>query len=395
MGGKGAVPGPGWESRGAALWRFADGAAAACPLRSPSCCAQLLLPPAQLALCSLSRFPLPPSLPPGKLSKGGEPDLNTAARMVLYDWQRGKIPFFTLPPGHTEEKPPVGEAPAAGKAAAGERAVEGRRLAGWLAHLCAVLPRTRLLLLLPFFAMIRSFAHPSGRSPPPIPTEAPLAAEAVTEEDAKGAVDGDPEKAAAAARAMAEEAAAATAKQRRSAIPVQQGFFTPADEGAAEEEEEGSEDIITSGSDDEEGEEGEEAESGEDGGSGSGSGEDDDDDEEVSACLGGEPLCEGCLPACLHASLLRCVLPRPCHATSPALACPSTPFSSFHLRLPAGRRPLWQRQRQRQRERGGRRCRWAGSPRDPEPMGQPWCLVCARDESATTTSAVSVAGLES
>lgn len=41
----------------------------------------------------------------GKLLKGGDPDLNTAARMVLYDWQRGKIPFFTLPPGHTEEKP--------------------------------------------------------------------------------------------------------------------------------------------------------------------------------------------------------------------------------------------------------------------------------------------------
>jgi hypothetical protein len=26
--------------------------------------------------------------------------------MVLYDWQRGRVPFFTLPPGHTEEKPP-------------------------------------------------------------------------------------------------------------------------------------------------------------------------------------------------------------------------------------------------------------------------------------------------
>ena len=26
--------------------------------------------------------------------------------MVLLDWQKGKIPFFTLPPGHTEEKPP-------------------------------------------------------------------------------------------------------------------------------------------------------------------------------------------------------------------------------------------------------------------------------------------------
>jgi hypothetical protein len=41
----------------------------------------------------------------GKLGKGGEPDLNTAAKMMLYDWQRGKIPFFTLPPDYTEELP--------------------------------------------------------------------------------------------------------------------------------------------------------------------------------------------------------------------------------------------------------------------------------------------------
>ena len=41
----------------------------------------------------------------GKLLKGGEPDLNTAAKMVLYDWQRGKIPFFVLPPGTTAEAP--------------------------------------------------------------------------------------------------------------------------------------------------------------------------------------------------------------------------------------------------------------------------------------------------
>ena len=35
----------------------------------------------------------------GKLLKGGEPDLNTAAKGVLYDWQRGRLPYFTLPPG--------------------------------------------------------------------------------------------------------------------------------------------------------------------------------------------------------------------------------------------------------------------------------------------------------
>lgn len=34
----------------------------------------------------------------GKLRKGGEPDLDTCAKMVLNDWIRGKIPFFVPPP---------------------------------------------------------------------------------------------------------------------------------------------------------------------------------------------------------------------------------------------------------------------------------------------------------
>ena len=32
--------------------------------------------------------------------KGSEPDLNAVAKMILNDWQRGRIPFFTPPPGH-------------------------------------------------------------------------------------------------------------------------------------------------------------------------------------------------------------------------------------------------------------------------------------------------------
>lgn len=35
----------------------------------------------------------------GKLLKGGEPDLPTVSKMVLNDWQRGRIPFFVKPPG--------------------------------------------------------------------------------------------------------------------------------------------------------------------------------------------------------------------------------------------------------------------------------------------------------
>lgn len=35
----------------------------------------------------------------GKLLKGGEPDINAAAKMILNDWQRGKLPFYVAPEG--------------------------------------------------------------------------------------------------------------------------------------------------------------------------------------------------------------------------------------------------------------------------------------------------------
>lgn len=38
----------------------------------------------------------------GKLKKGGEPDLKTTAKMILMDWQRGKIPYFSPPPQENE-----------------------------------------------------------------------------------------------------------------------------------------------------------------------------------------------------------------------------------------------------------------------------------------------------
>lgn len=36
----------------------------------------------------------------GKLLKGGEPDISAVARMVLNDWQRGKLPFYVEPPSN-------------------------------------------------------------------------------------------------------------------------------------------------------------------------------------------------------------------------------------------------------------------------------------------------------
>jgi nuclear GTP-binding protein len=43
----------------------------------------------------------------GKLLKGGEPDLMTAGKMILHDWQRGKIPFFVPPPKVEDEESKV------------------------------------------------------------------------------------------------------------------------------------------------------------------------------------------------------------------------------------------------------------------------------------------------
>jgi nuclear GTP-binding protein len=156
----------------------------------------------------------------GKLGKGGEPDLNTAAKMVLHDWQRGKIPFFTLPADYDESA-----------AAAGQIAI------------------------------------PSG---------------VVTEADAATGPEENPEAAAKAAKMMAEEAVAAVAKQRRSAIPVQAGFYNPDDEiaqdGQEDDDGEEEEEVVEDSDDDEE--ENSDSDDDDEDNSGSEDGEEDEDDKE-------------------------------------------------------------------------------------------------------------------
>src|SRR5688572_30821221 len=34
----------------------------------------------------------------GKLKRGGVPDIDSAAKIVLQDWNSGKIPYYTIPP---------------------------------------------------------------------------------------------------------------------------------------------------------------------------------------------------------------------------------------------------------------------------------------------------------
>lgn len=52
----------------------------------------------------------------GKLLKGGDPDLNNVCKTIIFDWQRGKIPFFHYPPREADlkedEEPEVAEAEA-------------------------------------------------------------------------------------------------------------------------------------------------------------------------------------------------------------------------------------------------------------------------------------------
>ncbi|KAB5591186.1 hypothetical protein CTheo_5360 [Ceratobasidium theobromae] len=58
----------------------------------------------------------------GKLLKGGEPDRETVAKMVLNDWIRGKIPFFVRPPeeeGSGDRKEKVGREGRKGRAGEG------------------------------------------------------------------------------------------------------------------------------------------------------------------------------------------------------------------------------------------------------------------------------------
>lgn len=35
----------------------------------------------------------------GRLKRGGQPDVITAAKLILIDYQRGELPYFTLPDG--------------------------------------------------------------------------------------------------------------------------------------------------------------------------------------------------------------------------------------------------------------------------------------------------------
>ena len=132
----------------------------------------------------------------GKLGRGGEADANTAAKMVLYDWQRGKIPFYVEPPKGGGEGEGDGE----------EERGEGEKQAKKKQKL--------------------SSSSSSPLAPPPL--------NAVTAEDAAGEAGASAEAAAAAAAAVVETVAAAAGKQASEKMPLAAGLFDDEEEGDSE-----------------------------------------------------------------------------------------------------------------------------------------------------------------
>jgi nuclear GTP-binding protein len=138
--------------------------------------------------------------------------------MVLYDWQRGKIPFYTLPPDYTE-LPPGAAAAAADTLTAADAAAEGDE------------------------------QQQEGGGGPAAAAAGGMFTAAVTEDDAAAEAGARPENAAAAAAALRDAAATALRRQRRGAIPIKEGYYLPDDEkgtvGEGGDVQQGSEDAIS------------------------------------------------------------------------------------------------------------------------------------------------------
>ena len=45
----------------------------------------------------------------GKLVKGGEPDYKATAKIILLDWQKGKIPYYVEPPKENNDEENIKE----------------------------------------------------------------------------------------------------------------------------------------------------------------------------------------------------------------------------------------------------------------------------------------------
>lgn len=80
----------------------------------------------------------------GRLQKGGEPDMEGVAKIVLSDWVRGRVPFFVSPPERSEALNKA-EAKSKGKAKAVEVHEEERVIVGVKQKLGSIMQKNTFL----------------------------------------------------------------------------------------------------------------------------------------------------------------------------------------------------------------------------------------------------------
>ena len=117
----------------------------------------------------------------GRLLKGGEPDLDGVAKILLSDWVRGKIPFFVPPPERPEELNKAEEAKRKKEEAKGKR--NARVVDEQEERLHAIGVRQNLGSIMQKNTFVDEDVRPIGDE----------AGDGVEEEDGEGDVDGDGE----------------------------------------------------------------------------------------------------------------------------------------------------------------------------------------------------------
>lgn len=81
----------------------------------------------------------------GRLLKGGEPDLEAVAKIVLSDWVRGRVPFFVTPPERSEELNKAEAKKAKGKGKAKAMEIEEERAVGVKQKLGSIMQKNTFL----------------------------------------------------------------------------------------------------------------------------------------------------------------------------------------------------------------------------------------------------------
>ena len=117
----------------------------------------------------------------GRLLKGGEPDLDGVAKILLSDWVRGKIPFFVPPPERPEELNKAEEAKRKKEEAKGKR--NARVVDEQEERLHAIGVRQNLGSIMQKNTFVDEDVRPIGDE----------AGDGVDEEDGEGDVDGEDE----------------------------------------------------------------------------------------------------------------------------------------------------------------------------------------------------------